>query len=74
MSGIIKTIRHQILVVFGFMLLCLTMKVQAATSSEYWALWDQSDEKATTTIDHSLWQELLNDYLEDMAEGQYRVH
>ncbi len=45
----------------------------AAPESEYWALWDQSNEKSVEKISHSLWQELLTSYLEDVSGGHYRV-
>ena len=59
-------------VIFGFWLV-LSFQVQAAPSSEYWSLWDQSDEKSTATISHSLWQDILDEYLEDVVDGHYRV-
>lgn len=43
--------------------------VWAAPSSQYWSIWDKSDDQSTKVIDHSDWSELLLQYLREQPEG-----
>ncbi len=41
--------------------------------SEAWAIWEQSDEASAIAVDHSVWQELLIEYLiTETEDGIYR--
>ena len=47
----------------------MSSSVLAAPASQYWGIWDKSDESSKKTVDHHLWQELLDRYLVSMPEG-----
>lgn len=47
-----------VLVLTGF-----TLLATAAPKAELWAIWDDSDEESTESIDHGPWQQLLQAYL-----------
>ena len=44
---------------------CWSSLQAQAKEGEYWAIWDQANEQSTETIDHSLWQGVLTEYLDD---------
>ena len=54
---------------FGLGLTLLSTLTLAAPKSELIPFWDNSDESNTTEIDHSEWQQLLDDYLEEHPSG-----
>lgn len=43
--------------------------VLAAPASQYWGVWDKSDESSQKIVNHQVWQELLDRYLVSMPEG-----
>lgn len=45
----------------------------SAPSSEYWGIWDKSNESSAFMIDHSLWQEILSKYLIQDDDGIIKV-
>ena len=61
--------RHAAWLFLFFAAAFFSIPTLAAPASRYWALWDKSDESATKTVDHSLWQGILNDYLIQHPEG-----
>ncbi|OED40805.1 hypothetical protein ACH42_15665 [Endozoicomonas sp. (ex Bugula neritina AB1)] len=50
-------------------LLLFSFPILAAPSSQYWALWDKSDNSSKKVINHESWQSILNDYLLVQAYG-----
>ena len=52
-----------------FLLIVFSSSVFAAPSSEYWSFWDQSDSDSKATVDHKLWQEILDEYLDSRPDG-----
>ena len=61
------------LFVILIMMLVYPFQSMAAPSSEYWDIWDRSDETSTIKIDHSTWQTLLNRYLKVDDDGINKV-
>lgn len=57
-----KSTRHKSIVVFTLLAL-LPVVAAAAPSAEKWAYWEQSNATSTSTIDHALWQGVLDKYL-----------
>ena len=49
--------------------LIVSFPVLAAPSSQYWGIWDKSDESSKKTINHQIWQDLLDRYLTSKPEG-----
>ncbi|MCJ8168557.1 DUF547 domain-containing protein [Atopomonas sediminilitoris] len=47
------------------LLSALAWGAQAAPASEPWPMWQASQEQASLRVDHSLWQDVLNRYLDD---------
>ncbi|MCV6604031.1 MAG: DUF547 domain-containing protein [Porticoccaceae bacterium] len=45
------------------LLLSISSGVFAAPKAELWTFWDNSNEQSAATIDHQLWQDLLQTYL-----------
>ncbi len=57
-----------------FLLVIIPSFSIAAPGSEYWDIWDKSNEASNEQIDHSRWQVLLNEYLiEDENDGIIKV-
>ncbi|KEQ17261.1 DUF547 domain-containing protein [Endozoicomonas numazuensis] len=50
-----------------------TPPVQAAPSSEYWKLWDKSNEQSLKSVDHSAWGQFLERYLKVSPDVEGRV-
>lgn len=55
--------------VFFFSLVALP--AQAVPKAELWAYWDQADDMSSKAFDHSLWQEILTDYV---VAGQDKIN
>lgn len=51
------------------LLLMFSVSILAAPSSQYWGMWDKSDDSSTKIISHQIWQDLLARYLVTMPEG-----
>ena len=49
--------------------LLLSLPAFAAPESQYWGIWDKSDESSLKTIDHSAWSDLLSRYLRTYPDG-----
>ena len=47
----------------------LSSSVLAAPASQYWGLWDKSDETSEKNVNHRIWQDLLDRYLVTLPEG-----
>ncbi|MCH9690910.1 MAG: DUF547 domain-containing protein [Gammaproteobacteria bacterium] len=45
----------------------------AAPKSRYWALWDKYNAQSELSINHQIWQGILDQYLIDTADGQSRL-
>ncbi|MDM3871302.1 DUF547 domain-containing protein [Porticoccus sp. W117] len=45
-------------------LLSLSMLANAAPKAELWSIWNRSNESSSEVIDHSLWQQVLDKYLQ----------
>ena len=54
-----------------FCLYFFTVPSWAAPASEYWGVWDKSDEKSEKVIDHAVWSGLLAQYLQIQPEGSF---
>ena len=52
--------RHIYALVF---IVLLPVQLYAEPKSEYWDVWDHSDNTSTMVVDHSLWQEILTEYV-----------
>ena len=50
-------------------LFILAFPVLAAPGSQYWGVWDKSDDSSKKTINHQVWQDLLDRYLVSMPNG-----
>ena len=58
---------------FGFILfsvgfLVSAMQVKAAPFGELLSFWDDREDSSTVTLDHSVWQALLDEYLNDQTD------
>ena len=50
-------------ILFTLLLLLVSASGYAAPKADLWAYWQQSNETNTSTIDHALWQRILDNYL-----------
>ena len=50
-----------------------TPQLQAAPSSEYWGVWDKSNEQSLKSIDHSAWGQFLERYLRVSPDSEGRL-
>ena len=61
------------LTLFSAMLIGCVSMADAADKSELWAFWDAHDETGTLSVDHSLWQQFLDEYVVENSDGINRV-
>jgi hypothetical protein len=66
--GIIALIKR-VLLMCAMVVSGLSIEVVAAPTADKWAFWDQSDPSSTAIIDHSLWQQVLDSYLNVGDDG-----
>ena len=62
-------LKRQFLLVCATFLTLLAGVANAAPPPEKWALWDQIEVDSTATIDHSLWQAVLEKYVVESPDG-----
>lgn len=64
---------NRFLVIFALIVAYMPIQSIAAPSSEYWDIWDKSDENSITKLDHSLWQGVLARHLKINEGGVNKV-
>ncbi len=58
--------RKQIVLLIAILMPAFSL---AAPKSEYWDIWDHSDEMSLEKVDHSAWQTILEKYLQQDEDG-----
>ncbi len=59
-----KSRRFVLLIAFAALSVCISdSTLRAAPQAELWSRWDKSDPNSNTRVDHSLWNGLLQEYL-----------
>lgn len=61
--------KPQLLAMFAALSIVFSVPAGAAPAPEKWAFWDRANEASTATIDHSLWQAVLDKYLVESPDN-----